>query len=199
MANHDFGSPCSCQECCTDYRDEPCAHCGFKNTLMNVGTPTRTQDRKGTRGYDVEHATSPRKDMVCHKCGKATPKVAFFTAVDKEACARSLQRERIAVKARPCDRCAERVEFEKDKYRAIALKKFDNRQLCAKCLPLEMETKTVDPSDKSNKYRFDRHSLKWELEKVRKSCAKCGRARWLTIGNAWRKLCGKCYLDGRSS
>lgn len=197
MANHDFNSPCSCVECCTEYRDELCIHCGFKNTLTNIGSATYTQDRKGTRGYDVEYQKTPLKNMTCFKCKKVTPKVAFFTEVDKDGCSRTLEHARISKTAEPCDVCGEQVEFGKSKLQAIKLTKFADRNLCVKCLPREMEAKTPNPSDNDKKYAFNRHSLKWELSRVRKACAKCGRSRWLNIENSWKKNCGNCYMEGR--
>lgn len=198
MANHDFGSPCSCLECCTSYRDEACRHCGFKNTLLNVGSAERTQDRKGTRGYDVTYSETPLKNLVCFKCRKVTPKVPYYTDIDKKACARSIQKERVAASAAPCDRCAERVGFGEKEYRPITLTVFKGRSLCEKCLPHEMEASIPDPSDKSNKFVFNARSLKWELSRIRKACAKCGISRWLNTENSWRKVCGKCFLAANS-
>lgn len=198
MANHDFGSPCSCLECCTSHRDEPCSHCGFKNILTNVGSAERTQDRKGTRGYDVTYSETPLKNLVCFKCRKVTPKVPYFTEVDKKACARSIQRERVSERAKPCDRCAERVELGDKKYQPITLSVFAGRSLCGKCRPLEMKAATPDPSDKSNKFAFNARSLRWELSRIRKACAKCGIPRWLNVENSWRKVCGKCFLKAGS-
>lgn len=198
MANHDFGSPCSCLECCTSYRDEPCSHCGFKNILTNVGSAERTQDRKGTRGYEFAYRETPLKKMICFKCRKVTPKVPYYTDVDKKACARSIQRERVAESAKPCDRCAERVEFGDKEYQPITLTNLSGRSFCGKCLPHEMKSATPDPSDKSNKYAFNARSLRWELSRTRKACEKCGISRWLNIENSWRKVCGKCFLKAGS-
>ena len=196
MANHDFGSPCDCLDCRTRPRPEVCIHCGFENLLEVVGTANLSVDRKGIRGYDVTYPSEPDMDLTCRKCHR-TSRVPYYTSVNENACARGLERDRIAASAHPCDRCGECVEFQGDHYVQIALTTFGNQRLCGRCLPLVAMASTPDPSDDSNKFRFDRQALRWERWKIRVPCEGCGRVRWILAKNAWRRLCERCYSAGR--
>jgi len=56
-----------------------------------------------------------------------------------------------------------------------------------------------DPTNEKEKYYFDKHQLKWFLEKIKLACKNCGKERWLKAENHWKKLCLKCYRIANNS
>ncbi len=191
MANCDFGSPCDCRECRTAHRNESCAACGFVTTVEIEGTVTFGRDRKGIRTSEQVSPDGPDMSLACWKCGAVKEGVRFYTAVATSTCVRRAERERLEVEARPCDGCGTRVEGYPD--RAITLREHDSKQLCVNCIAAHVERTTPDPSTSDAKYSFNRRTLKWEEYKRRVACSSCGKARWLNIGNEWKKVCGPCY------
>ncbi|PPA80980.1 hypothetical protein C4A76_24595 [Brevibacillus laterosporus] len=65
--------------------------------------------------------------------------------------------------------------------------------LCQDCLATKLKEELPDPSTENLKYEFDKRELIWKPLKIKQACISCGRHRWLSINNQWKKKCVKCY------
>jgi hypothetical protein len=196
MSNCDFGSPCDCRECRTGIRTEECPACAFDNVVEIEGTIDFCIDRKGVRYGHLTLPEDPALDLVCRKCGYAIKGIAYYTRVDESECNARLERDRLAATAPPCALCEINVERTFGAFRAVELREYRNRKLCPKCYVDAVEADTPDPSNGERKYVFNRRTIRWELSKVRRVCASCGKARWLNAENSWVTRCGPCYRTG---
>jgi hypothetical protein len=147
------------------------------------------------RVANISWPEGPAKNLVCQKCRFVIPDVEFYTGVDEHACRLQLERERVEETATACADCGERskLAIPPEHYKAIVLTDYRGRQLCATCLPKAVEADTSDPSTASEKFAFNRRTMKWELVKVKQPCVDCGRQRWLSVQHRWQKRCVSCY------
>lgn len=199
MPNCDWGRPCDCRECRTQQRTEVCPQCGFKNVIELVGSAAWVVEDKGIGGYHVTYPSGPAMDLTCRKCHQIIHNVDFFTGIDEYACERQLQHDRVAAIAEKCSRCGESVEFKIEGYEPIELVDYNSERLCRGCHEKAVEKDTPDPSDRSRKFRFNRHTLKWEVHKIFTECAQCRKRYWVNSENAWKRLCLNCFKASRPS
>jgi hypothetical protein len=128
-------------------------------------------------------------------CGFAIQEVGYYSYMDEKATQRlrDLQQQRIA--APKCGKCgaAESIDRVKGYFEIIKLKEHNGQNLCQDCLADQIQSEEPDPSTSTEKYAFNRRSLKWVLTKVKRPCRNCNTQRWLNVENRWKDLCTPCY------
>jgi len=201
IPNCDFNRPCDCIDCRTIYEHIICPKCNFTNHIRIVRNSLGySYDRKVVGGYDFEIPTEPIKDLKCFKCGFQIEKVGYYTEVDIDSNKRELEREEKIAQNKFCSKCkkVEKMDmvlgFENLN---VILKEKNGENLCQECYAEKMKNEIPDPSTDKEKYYFEKRQLKWVLEKIKVTCERCGKARWLNAENHWKKLCLKCYKESK--
>lgn len=194
MANHDFNKPCDCRECREVARTICCPSCGRSSVLVSDRTPEWDTDRKGVTGVSFKSPEDKDETFECI-CGFIIQKVGYYTYFDEIATRdlRKHQQQREA--AAKCGRCgaAEGVDQTRRFLELVTLKEHHGQCLCQNCLADQIEVETPDPSNDTEKYIFNKQSMKWVLKKVKRPCRKCNTQRWLNAENSWKNLCKECY------
>ena len=193
MANCDWGRPCTCRECRTQYRKEICPMCSFNNVVELEGTGVIKTGRKGMSYADITMPTGNTMNLECVKCGYVINNVGFYTRLAVDACQFNLKRDELKKSSRPCDDCNSNIQDSIGGYQSIELFEHNGKFVCKECLSKRIEAENPDPSNKNEKYIFNKHELKWVLSKVRVICESCGKPRWLKQENSWKTQCLSCY------
>lgn len=195
MARHDFNQPCDCRECREISKQIICPACNICHVVVIDRIPQWGTDRKGLTYVDFHIPESPNQTLTCNECGHVIEGAGYFTTYDV---ARTRQaREYLAKKAsaEACQGCGKLDDIDRAEgfLEKVQLTEMNGIKLCQSCLADYIQKETKDPSDDTHKYRFDRRTLSWKLEKIKLPCLKCGRVRWLNADNQWKTLCRSCY------
>jgi len=193
MSDCEWGRPCTCRECCTQFRQEICPMCGFENVVELEGTGEFRTDNKGMRYAEITPPTGDPMNLECFKCSHVIINVKFYSRISILACESKINRDEINESSRPCDDCNKKIRYSIGGYQSIELFEHNGKYVCKECLSERIKKENQDPTNRDEKYIFDSRELKWVLSKVRVHCETCGKSRWLLQENSWKKQCSSCY------
>lgn len=199
MANHDFSSPCDCSDCRETIETHICPNCQFPNKVSIDRTARWVNDRKGGGDYMFDIPTSPVRDLNCYSCGHHMPAVGYYTSVHEAACQMAKERVDLIRAGKVCGSCNRVEGIDWGFGNPIQLRTYNGQQLCGECVVKAAKQENPDPSDKDNKYEFDRTRLEWSLARVRSYCKTCGKGYLVAVNErSWRNLCKPCYSQRRT-
>ncbi|MFD2168694.1 hypothetical protein [Tumebacillus lipolyticus] len=198
MPSCDFNRPCDCRDCRRIDYTINCPHCSFENDVSVVGIAKWETDRKGFSGVTFTKPVLPVRDLTCYNCKSIIRNAGVFDNVCTEVMERKLGKLKAIEQGRICFLCRNVEGYDgsflgrDEKYREK-----DGKKYCSTCLPKIIEKETPNPSDTDSKYEFDKNKLEWVLRKVKQTCTRCQKKRWLNVENRWKKLCSSCYSSSR--
>ncbi|WP_348622571.1 hypothetical protein [Paenibacillus polymyxa] len=195
MPNCDWGRPCDCSDCRELIDTHVCPSCGFSNRVSVIRSSRWVDDLKHGGGYyEFDAPTVPIRDLSCYDCGHCMEAVGYYTSVDEAGCQREKERVELIRAGKSCASCSKVEGLDWGLSSRLKLQEYGDRLLCEECLVDAAKQDKPDPSDKDNKYEFNRTQLEWSLVRVRIPCTICGKGHLVAVSERyWRTRCKKCY------
>lgn len=201
MAKHDWNMPCDCSDCCEIIQTHVCPSCQFPNKVSIDRIAHWEEDRKtGGGGFIFEVPSGPIRDLNCYSCANHMKAVGYYTSVHERFCQKEKERIDLIRSNKICACCSKVEGIDWGFSGRVQLREYGGRQLCESCLIDTVKLENPDPSDKDNKYKFDRNMLDWILDRIRIPCVTCGKGHLVAVREqSWRTRCKSCYSRRQGS
>lgn len=195
MPNCDWNRPCDCSDCRERIDTHVCPSCGFSNKVSVMRSSRWVDDLKhGSGYYEFDAPAAPVRDLACYNCGHCIKEVGYYTSVDQSGCQREKERMELIGAGKICASCNRIEGIDWGFSSRVQLQEYKDRQLCQICVVDAVMQDKPDPSDKNNKYEFNKTLLEWILVRVRIACTSCGKGHLVAVNEqGWRTRCKKCY------
>ncbi|WP_217560139.1 hypothetical protein [Paenibacillus sp. GbtcB18] len=199
MPNCDWNRPCDCRDCREIIETHVCPSCQFPNKVSVIRNAYWEEDKKHGGGYYLfVNPKTPVKDLICYECGDPMKEVGYYTSIHEDFCKNQKERAKLIKDERYCVNCDKLEELDFDFYGRVKLTLYNQLNLCRSCLIDAVKVENPDPSNATNKFKFDPSKLIWALYRVKVTCTTCESAYWVNSDEqSWRKQCKKCYGSKR--